>query len=93
MKDFSEKRTTERFYLKAPIRYRTPNDNQDRPANMFNCSEGGLYFETGSPLKPGIDVVVSGMENDRFSHASVKWCNRVGPVDKKIYGVDAQYHK
>lgn len=93
MKDFSEKRHTERFYLKAPIKYRTINENQDRPANMFNCSEGGLYFETGSPLKPGAEVVVSGIDNDRFSRASIKWCKRVGPADKKIYGIGAQYQK
>jgi hypothetical protein len=93
MKDFSEKRNAERFYLKTPIKYRTANEHQDRHANMFNCSEGGLYFETGSPLKPGIDVVVSGIENDRFSRANIKWCKRVGPADKKIYGVGAQYHK
>ena len=91
MKDFSEKRNTERFYLKTPIKYRSTNENQDRHANMFNCSEGGLYFETSSPLKPGVDVLVSGVENDMFSRASIKWCKRVGPADKKIYGVGAQY--
>jgi hypothetical protein len=92
MKDFSEKRNTERFHLKAPLKYRTINDNQDRHAHMFNCSEGGLYFETGLPIKPGVDVVVSGIENDRYSRANIKWCKRVGPVDKKIYGIGAQYY-
>jgi hypothetical protein len=93
MKDFSVKRSTERFYLKTPIKYRTTNENQAHNANMFNCSEGGLYFETVSPLTPGADVVVSGIENNRFSQASIKWCKRVGPANKKIYGIGAQYHK
>ena len=91
MEKFSEKRKAERFHLKAPIKYRSINEKRDRHANMFNCSESGLYFETGSPLKPGIDVVISGIENDRFSRVSIKWCKRVGPADKKIYGIGAQY--
>jgi len=90
---FNEKRNAERFYLKAPIKYRSTSGNEARNANMFNCSEGGLYFETGSPLDPGVDVVVSGVEKDRFFQASIKWCKRVGPKDKSIYGVGAQYYK
>ena len=93
MKNFSEKRNTERFYLKAPIKFSKTNENEARKAHMFNCSEGGLYFETGSPLKPGVDVVVSGMENDRFWRALIKWCRRVGPTDKTIYGIGAQYYE
>ena len=91
MKNFNEKRRAERFYLKAPIKYSATTENEARHANMFNCSEGGLYFETGSPLTPGADVVVSGVENDRFFRASIKWCKRVGPADKKIYGIGAEY--
>ncbi len=91
MKNFHEKRTAERFYLKAPIKYSTTSAREARSANMFNCSDGGLYFETGSPLEPGIDVVVSGVENDRFFRATIKWCKRVGPMDKTIYGIGAQY--
>ena len=93
MKNSHEKRNAERFYLKAPIQYRTGDKNKACNANMFNCSEGGLYFETGSPLKPGVDVVVSGAENERIFRATIKWCKRVGPNDKTIYGIGAQYHK
>jgi len=92
MKNFHEKRNTERFYLKAPIKYSTTNESEARNANMFNCSEGGLYFETGSPLKPGVNVVVSGAEKDRFFQATIKWCKRVGPNDKTIYGIGAEYY-
>ena len=91
MKNFNEKRNAERFYLKAPIKYRSTSENEARKANMFNCSEGGLYFETGSPLKLGAEVVVSGVEKDRFFRASIKWCKRVGPADKTIYGIGAEY--
>ena len=93
MKNPHEKRNAERFYLKAPIQYRTIDKNKACNANMFNCSEGGLYFETGSPLKPGVDVVVSGAENERIFRATIKWCKRVGPNDKTIYGIGAQYYK
>jgi len=93
MKNFSEKRNAERFYLKTPIKYSTTSENEARNAHMFNCSEGGLYFETGSPLDPGVDVVVSGVEKDRFFRASIKWCKRVGPIDKRIYGIGAQYYE
>jgi hypothetical protein len=92
MKDFYEKRNTERFYLKAPIKYSTTNESGARDANMFNCSEGGLYFETGSPLKPGVNVVVSGAEKEKFFQATIKWCKRVGPNDKTIYGIGAEYY-
>ena len=92
MKDFYEKRNTERFYLKTPIKYSTTNESEARNANMFNCSEGGLYFETGSPLKPGVNVVVSGAEKDRIFQATIKWCKRVGPDDKTIYGIGAEYY-
>lgn len=92
MKDFYEKRNTERFYLKTPIKYSTTNKSEARNANMFNCSEGGLYFETGSPLKPGVNVVVSGAEKDRIFQATIKWCKRVGPNDKTIYGIGAKYY-
>ena len=93
MEKFQEKRNAERFYLKAPIQYSSINQNEACNANMFNCSEGGLYFETGSSLKPGVDVVVSGAENERIFRATIKWCKRVGPNDKTIYGIGAQYHK
>ena len=91
MKNFNEKRNAERFYLKTPIKYSTTSENEARNANMFNCSEGGFYFETGSPLEPGVDVVVSDVETNKFFRAIIKWCKRVGPVDKKIYGIGAQY--
>lgn len=92
MKNFHEKRNTERFYQKAPIKYSTTKESEARSANMFNCSEGGLYFETGSPLKPGVNVVVSGAEKDRIFQATIKWCKRVGPNDKTIYGIGAKYY-
>jgi hypothetical protein len=92
MKNFHEKRVAERFYLKAPIKFTAQNQENTRNANMFNCSETGLYFETGSPLKPGIDVVVSGAAQERFFRANIKWCKRVGPKDKRIYGIGAQYY-
>ena len=93
MNNLAEKRNTERFYLKSPITYSTGKENEARNANMFNCSEGGLYFETALPLKPGVDVVVSGVGQDKFFRASIKWCTRVGPKDKFIYGVGAQYYE
>ena len=88
-----EKRNSERFYLKAPIKYSTASVKETREANMFNCSEGGLYFETNSPLKPGVDVAVSAAGQNRYFRASIKWCQRVGPIDKSIYGVGAEYYK
>ena len=92
MEDFEEKRVAERFYLKAPIQYTTPNHKNAQNANMFNCSETGLYFETKSPLKPGNDIVVSGAESEKYFRANIKWCKRVGPKDKTIYGIGAQYY-
>jgi len=92
MKKFQEKRVAERFYLKAPIKYTTSNLEKARNADMFNCSATGLYFETKSPLKPGIDVAVSGTGVERFFRANIKWCRRVGPKDRTIYGVGAQYY-
>lgn len=93
MNNFMEKRNSERFYLKAPIKYSTARVKEMREANMFNCSEGGLYFETNSPLKPGVDVVVSATGQNRYFRVCIKWCQRVGPIDKSIYGIGAEYYK
>ena len=93
MKNFMEQRNSERFYLKAPIKYSVARVKETREANMFNCSEGGLYFETNSPLKPGVDVVVSAADQNKYFRASIKWCQRVGPIDKSIYGIGAEYYK
>ena len=92
MKNLMEKRNSERFYLKAPIKYSAARVKKTHEANMFNCSEGGLYFETNSPLKPGLDVEVSAVGQKRYFRASIKWCQRVGPIDKSIYGVGAEYY-
>ena len=92
MKNLAEKRSSERFYLKAPIKYRTAKEKEPRKANMFNCSQGGFYFETSSPLRPGVDLVVSAEGQEKFFRASIKWCQRVGPIDKSIYGIGAEYY-
>lgn len=91
MKNLKENRKSERFYLKTPIKYRTAKVEKMRKANMFNCSDGGFYFETTSPLRPGVEVTVSADGQDKFFRASIKWCQRVGPIDKTIYGVGAEY--
>jgi len=91
MIDHTEKRASERFYLKAPIKYFYPDKKSAIETNMFNCSEGGLYFETEAPLTPGMNIVVCGAEDAKTFRVSIKWCKRVGPVNKTIYGVGAQY--
>ncbi|MBT8372650.1 MAG: hypothetical protein KJO34_16915 [Deltaproteobacteria bacterium] len=91
MLDFTEKRSSERIYIKAPIKYFHSDNKYAFNANIFNCSDNGIYFETGYPLKPGIDVIVSGAENKKDFRINIKWCKRVGPEDKSIFGIGAQY--
>ena len=91
MLKYTEKRSSERFYLKAPIKYFQTDNEAAFSANIFNCSNNGVYFETGYPLKPGIDVFASGAENGKFFRINIKWCKRIGPEDKTIFGVGAQY--
>ena len=91
MFDYTEKRSSERFYLKASIKYFQTGSENAFNANIFNCSNNGIYFETGYPLKPGIDVIASGAENGRMFRINIKWCKRIGPEDKTIFGVGAQY--
>lgn len=91
MFDYTEKRSSERFYLKAPITYFHTDYETALNANIFNCSDNGIYFETGHPLKPGIDVIASGGEDRKHFRINIKWCKKVGPENKTIFGVGAQY--
>jgi hypothetical protein len=39
-----------------------------------------------------MDVVVSSTAKEKFFRVNIKWCKRVGPEDKTIYGIGAQYY-
>ena len=91
MIDYIEKRSSERFYIKAPIEYFNADNKHAFNANIFNCSDNGIYFESGYPLKPGLEVIVSGVENGKSFRINIKWCKRIGPEDQNIFGIGAKY--
>jgi Tfp pilus assembly protein PilZ len=66
---------------------------------MFNYSQGGMYFESNIPFKPG-SIIIFGIENSPYNHcpgvykAKIKWCKKL-PEKASLYyyGVGVKFYK
>jgi len=106
MELYKEKRKHKRCACEAEITYCFYNTETCRTATSFNYSQGGMYFETRSPLRPGASIHLQ-MQQMPFcapciencgpqrtvALAEVKWCKEFQDRDELHYGVGVRYHK
>ena len=89
-----DKRAHDRFNHCTPIRYRRSTQAGDyQKAEMQNCSEGGMYFESDAALNPGETVHITCTNTYEGCQATVQWCRRHAPDSKhsKRFGIGVAY--
>jgi hypothetical protein len=91
MGEKKEKRKSERFDLQAPAKFVSTDAKHPLQAEIINCSETGLCFETDSALPPGAIVFVAAKGDNRFFRAEVKWCRRKVVAAKINFRIGARY--
>ncbi len=102
----ADRRSHERFDLRVPVVYTqfTSHPSGHQEATVKNCSEGGIYFETGDALLPGqyirvrlkgaVDAAVPLQARERLrtnAVAQVRWCQKNTHPQPSPYGVGARY--
>ena len=112
MKKDTKKRTDKRQVCNTKIKWAvfnrtTFNLGQERfyRARVLNFSEGGLYFESEHPLKPGTTILfrlevsrcgASGSEGydclRTISLAEIRWCQDLFRNGESCFGIGAKYH-
>ena len=85
------KRKSERFEMSAPVQFVSTDAKHPLNAQIINCSETGLCFETDSALPPGSIVFVSARNDNKFFRAMVRWCQRQIGAEKIHFRIGAEY--
>jgi hypothetical protein len=94
------KRAYSRDTYEAPIMYANYDTENYYSAKVYNNSQGGMYFESDSPIKPEADICVkmvnyspdtSGPEAYKAYRAIVRWCKKIDKEDSSRYGIGIQY--
>ena len=95
VKGTKDKRAHERFHHRARIRYRvSPQSDAFHEAEMQNCSEGGMYFESADGLNFGETIHITCTDKFEGCSAKVQWCRRHPPQGRqkgKKFGVGVAY--
>ncbi len=91
MKDYSNRRSSERFETRGKVRFVSTNARHPLQAEIINCSEGGLCFETESALPPGSVIFVSAGNDNKFFRAQVRWCQRLAGGRRVKFRIGGQY--
>ena len=84
-------RKSERFEMLAPVQFVSTDAKHPLNAQIINCSETGLCFETDSALPPGSIVFVSARDDNKFFRAMVRWCQRQIGAEKIHFRIGAEY--
>lgn len=106
MNDFSEKRTFERHKQEANLICAFFNTNKYHQGQMRNYGEGGLFFESKFPFKPGTSIYI---RIEKFARKSshlalkygcrtvtlgeVKWCEEISDTESNKYGIGVRYYE
>ncbi len=99
----SKRRFYSRYYLENKILYSDNYKKRYKTARMYNCSTGGLYFESQSRIIPGSSVYIKQVNKipddtynpDAYANAlkaEVGWCKK---IDKNVFsgfGIGVQYN-
>lgn len=101
-----EKRAFERHFQETNIVCALFNTNKYHQAKMLNYCEGGLYFESAFPFKPGTTIYVRIEEFSRKdSHSTlycghrtvtlgeVKWCKEISAPESYKFGIGVRYYE
>ena len=100
-----EKRVEKRYNCKASIIYNCFNKENIFHAEMLNYSEGGMYFESDSFFKEGINIffkinkclfdasdpeTCNGLRT--VSLAEVRWWKEISGEDSSHFGIGVKYY-
>ena len=102
MQENNERREETRYKTEANIMYSNYSENPYcyYGAKIFNCCEGGFYFESKYALQPGSFICFNKAINAPTSgHAkpyellpvTVKWCREIGEQNATGYGIGVKY--
>jgi Tfp pilus assembly protein PilZ len=101
MTEIRQRRAHPRTNCTLPIIILTEDSRLLRSALMLNFSQGGLYFETASPIDKGElitvkvdenpDLKAAGCDNWRRCRAEVRWCAEIEIAGSRRYGCGVQY--
>lgn len=93
-----------RCSAEARIQYAEYNEHQTENfsnAKMYNNGEGGMYFESSDPLKPGTDILIKVIDSGSNDHppearngyrAEVMWCQKINKENQNSsYGVGVRF--
>lgn len=94
----SEQRGATRMKRKAKIMLENFPSGTHYKAQMYNCSQGGMYFESDYAPLPGSEIYI-GIENSPYDHgpdmyrAQVRWRRELPASNSKFaFGVGVKYH-
>ncbi|QTA89487.1 PilZ domain-containing protein [Desulfonema magnum] len=92
------RRVHPREYYEAPLIYSKEEREYYHEATMYNCSVGGMYFETSESLYPQLSLYIKmiNFSPDSYSPglykvfmANVVWCRKI--ADTPVYGVGVRH--
>ncbi len=97
-----ETRNYKRCSFEAPITFSNvgSQDNNEIRAQMFNFSNGGMYFESNLEVNQGSDIFIKMVsippefpnpENLEGWRAEVRWCREIFNSDNFCYGIGVRY--
>jgi Tfp pilus assembly protein PilZ len=103
--DQREKRDCPRHNHRAALIFSIFNRDKHYQAHMFNCSQGGMYFEADHEMRPGTSLylrVVRNLTDFREETSSwvfrtvalgqVKWCHQLTKAGSARYGIGVSYY-
>lgn len=87
----AERRISERYNLSEPIKFSHYYLKNIFNAQLINCSEDGIYFESDIGLQPGTDVFIARFDDNKYFRAMVVWSKKLDSQKTFDYGTGAIY--
>jgi len=100
METSQSQRSHERSAITIPLQYRIPESNHLSITQLFNISEGGLYFETYRSIESNLTIEVLRTRLPDETHtpgayvgheARIRWCSELQQYRRQRYGVGIQF--